>query len=425
MAAVVDVETTGLDCSVDEIIEIGVVLFTFNGGTGEVLGPVDSYAGLREPKVGIHPRAQAKHGLSLEALKGQRLDEERIRDLLERAEFIVAHNAPFDRRFVSRAFPKLPAKPWVCSISSVDWCAFGAPSSKLDDLRDYFQIRGGPRHRAVSDAHATLDLLSIRDGAGFPIFRCLVEGSSAAPPLVPEAGVVQAPRKKLPLRYREPGATVIESAGATIIGGDESKRPSAGALRELMALLSVIIADGVIDDEEVRSLDAWMMGNVSLSREFPFNVLATQLSRVLGNGCPNMRELSHLMDLARQILHPASLGTIDLRTVEDTPLTQPPPAVLFPAQTFVFTGEFLFGEKSECERVTTDLGGIRKAGVTKATDYVVAGALGSGEWIHGCYGTKIQKAIENIRGGSTTSIISEAHWFAAVSAELALANARR
>jgi len=119
--------------------------------------------------------------------------------------------------------------------------------------------------------------------------------------------------------------------------------------------------------------------------------------------------------LTLEILHPESLGRLDLSTISKTPLTQPPPQIRFSGREFVLTGNFYFGKKAECQRATSHCGGICKDTVTLATDYVVVGGKGSQFWIYGKYGSKIQKAITNIRDGATTAIVSEETWFNAIS----------
>jgi NAD-dependent DNA ligase len=177
-----------------------------------------------------------------------------------------------------------------------------------------------------------------------------------------------------------------------------------------MDLLGGIVADGVVTAEEFRILDQWLMQNSDLTREFPFNILARQLSEILADGRVEIAEFEKLHEVILQILHPLSLGCIDLSKVKETPMTQPPPHITFAERAFVFTGNFYFGEKSACEKATTSRGGLCKRSVTRATDYIVVGGKGSADWIYGSYGSKIEKAIDNVRSGCGTAIISEARW---------------
>lgn len=175
LAAVVDVETTGLSPAVDEIIEICVILFSFSPDSAEIRGTIDRYSGLREPRVGIHPAAQEIHGLSLEELRGHKLDEERLSNLFRRADFLIAHNASFDRSFVTRLFPEARDRPWLCSMRGIDWVASGCAGRSLDLLRTHFRLETAEHHRAAADAAVTLELLSTRDSTGRPFFGYLLE----------------------------------------------------------------------------------------------------------------------------------------------------------------------------------------------------------------------------------------------------------
>lgn len=157
--AFIDVETTGLDPSYDQIIEMAVVLFAFRPGTGEILGIVDTYSGLQEPTVPISPGAQRVHGIRLQDVRGKRLDRDRIQSLLSRADILIAHNAKFDRGFVQRLFPEVAKKPWYCSMSGIDWYGKGFRSKGLQQLLRAHRIRPGKAHRALDDAKAAVTLL--------------------------------------------------------------------------------------------------------------------------------------------------------------------------------------------------------------------------------------------------------------------------
>lgn len=423
LAAIVDVETTGLQPALDEIIEIGAILFALDPNSGEVLQRLECYSGLREPKVGIHPAAQEIHGLSLAMLKGHHIDEDRLRCLFTRAEFIIAHNASFDRGFLARLLPETGNKPWLCSMRGIDWIKVGCPGRSLEILRSHFFLNNGQQHRAAADAETALAVLSEHDVDGRPFLAHLLarlpEKVAELQRLREEPAIPRTPRAAF--RYKARWATaptaetvVLGPVGITFTRTALRRRDPSPAVRELMELLSGIVADGVIDTEEFRVLDEWLMQNSNLSREYPFNVLVTHLSRILEDGRVETKELEQLREVVLQILHPESLGSIDLATVKQTPLTQPPPRVSFAGRIFVFTGNFEFGEKSECERATIDKGGICKPNVTRATDYVVVGGKGSPEWVYGNYGTKIEKAVERIRNGCTTAIVSESHWVAAL-----------
>ena len=93
-------------------------------------------------------------------VKGHILCGKRIRDVLSRAEFMVAHNARFDYEFVVRLFPEAAQRSWLCSMSQVDWRRHGYYSRGLQNLLAAHAIPvRGSAHRAGSDCRGALALL--------------------------------------------------------------------------------------------------------------------------------------------------------------------------------------------------------------------------------------------------------------------------
>jgi len=165
-AAIIDVETTGLDPRTDEVIELAALLFAFDPRRGTVHGVLDVYSGLREPLRSIPQSAVRVHGITDEVVRGQRLNTARILSLLGKARFVIAHNANFDRSFVSRHIPAAAAKPWLCSMHGIDWYGRGHGSRSLQALLRDHRVDVGGAHRALSDARALLILLSHPSPAG-------------------------------------------------------------------------------------------------------------------------------------------------------------------------------------------------------------------------------------------------------------------
>lgn len=94
--------------------------------------------------------------------------------------------------------------------------------------------------------------------------------------------------------------------------------------------------------------------------------------------------------------------------VDDSALIQ------FPDMTFCFTGQFLFGTRSACERAVTELGGVPVDTVGKRLNYLVIGTLVSPDWINTTYGRKIEKAMTLRDSGNNVSIVSEKQWSTAI-----------
>ena len=163
VAGVIDLETTGFSPITEEILELSLVLFSFNYQTGEVIEIVDEYSGLREPEVPIGRGASRVHGIYKKDVLGMTLDEKRIVTMFDAAEYIIAHNARFDYSFMIQLSNQLADKPWLCSMNGIGWRKKGLASRALQYLIEQHGIEVARKHRARDDAMATLSLISQQD----------------------------------------------------------------------------------------------------------------------------------------------------------------------------------------------------------------------------------------------------------------------
>ncbi|WP_405001311.1 exonuclease domain-containing protein [Geochorda subterranea] len=136
-----------------------MLLFAYERSSARILAVVDEYVGQRQPSRPIPAAATRVHGMSEEHVRGQTLDHQRVRALLQRAEFLVSHHAAFDRRFVLQLYPDLASRRWLCSLEGIDWRGHGFKSRSLQALLEAHAIRSDVRHRAQADCRALLALL--------------------------------------------------------------------------------------------------------------------------------------------------------------------------------------------------------------------------------------------------------------------------
>jgi len=156
-AILADVETTGLDCEKDEIIELAMVPF-FYSLAGEILGVGTPFDGLRQPAAPIPAEVTRLTGIDDAMVKGRSIDSAQVSAFAGNS-LVIAHNAGFDRRFLERFCPAVMENPWACSLNEVQWSDEGFESAKLA----YLAMSSGfyyDKHRAVHDCHATIELLS-------------------------------------------------------------------------------------------------------------------------------------------------------------------------------------------------------------------------------------------------------------------------
>jgi DNA polymerase-3 subunit epsilon len=132
----VDVETTGLDVELDEVIEIALLPFEYDLRSGRVVSVLESKAlnELRDPGVPIPPESMEIHGITDAMVDGKVVDEMRLEELVRAADLVISHNAAFDCPMVERRWKVFEEVPWACSLTDVDWRAEGFPSGKLEFL---------------------------------------------------------------------------------------------------------------------------------------------------------------------------------------------------------------------------------------------------------------------------------------------------
>ncbi|CAN7769364.1 3'-5' exonuclease [Rhizobium leguminosarum] len=173
---ILDTETTGLNARKDEIIEIGVIAFTFDatGSIGDVTG---IYGGLQQPSVSIPPEITRLTGITDDMVAGQTIDMAALKALIDPADLLIAHNAGFDRPFCEAFSDLLSGKAWACSNSEIDWASRGYEGTKLGYLigqAGYFH----DGHRAVDDCFALLEVLAREvEGSASTAFAELYEAS--------------------------------------------------------------------------------------------------------------------------------------------------------------------------------------------------------------------------------------------------------
>ena len=155
-----DVETTGIDPAAERIIEVGAVLWDWDSET-----PLEMMSRLVRPErpisaeitgiTGITDAMVEKHGRS----EAEALSE--LEALISQADFILAHNANFDRSFYLAACARHgvspSALPWLCSRVDVRY-----PESIGTRKLAYLAAEHGfispfGSHRAVLDVLTTQD----------------------------------------------------------------------------------------------------------------------------------------------------------------------------------------------------------------------------------------------------------------------------
>jgi DNA polymerase-3 subunit epsilon len=153
-----DVETTGLNTSQDEVIELAMVKFTYLPDD-RIAAVTDVFSAFNEPSIPIPEEVVELTRITDEMVAGHRIDPKVVAAFVSDAALTIAHNANFDRKFAERYWPVFERKPWACSATEVEWRKHGFDGSRLGYLLAGVGLFH-QAHRAIDDCRALLEILS-------------------------------------------------------------------------------------------------------------------------------------------------------------------------------------------------------------------------------------------------------------------------
>lgn len=179
--AVIDTETTGLKAELgDRIIDLAIAICEYGRESGRLYRVVDRYESLEDPAVPIPPEITRLTGITDDMVRGQRLDDAAVAQIMAGVGLVVCHNARFDRAFLEARYPAFAGKHFACSFEEVPWDEWGMKSAKLD----YIGYRFGlfhEAHRARADVDMLVALLAERAPDGDQTVLSLLLTSARMP----------------------------------------------------------------------------------------------------------------------------------------------------------------------------------------------------------------------------------------------------
>lgn len=184
-----------------------------------------------------------------------------------------------------------------------------------------------------------------------------------------------------------------------------------GDMQRLHGLLAGIIADSVVTEDELRGLSDWIADHEHLKTLWPYDELASLISIVLRDGVIDNEEQKLLQDFFSEFV-----ALLDDRTITAPVMLEGStlvgvcamcPEISFKGKTFCFTGASSKLTRNGFQELVESLGSSHTNAPTKNTHYLVVGAEGNPAWAFSCYGRKVEAAVKLRKQGIRLTIVHE------------------
>ncbi|MCS3765270.1 3'-5' exonuclease [Bradyrhizobium centrosematis] len=154
---IVDLDTTGLDTTRNEVIEIAAIKFGY--ADDRITSIIDTFQAFQQPSAPIEPAITALTGITDEMVEGHQIDGAALEQFVADVQIVIAHSASFDRKVAERHWPLFANCHWACSATGIDWKAHGLSGARLAYLLSECGLFHDA-HRALDDCQAALEILA-------------------------------------------------------------------------------------------------------------------------------------------------------------------------------------------------------------------------------------------------------------------------
>jgi hypothetical protein len=195
----------------------------------------------------------------------------------------------------------------------------------------------------------------------------------------------------------------------------------------LHGILHGVLADGVITTEEALELAGWVEASDHLKGYYPYDELDSLLTSVLKDGKVDEEESRQLKSffedfinysLAKRVKQAREAARLSIKT-RLPGICATCPEIKFAEKVFCFTGASRRAVRRELGEAVVTRGGTVREAITVDLNYLVVGSAGNPCWAFSCYGRKIEEAVTLRKGGHRLLIVHENDFWDAVADEKA------
>lgn len=162
-------------------------------------------------------------------------------------------------------------------------------------------------------------------------------------------------------------------------------------MQKLQELVTGIIADQIITDDEITELRLWLEEHEKLQGFYPFDKIFELVENIMLDGKMDELEEKELLRLLDAFINPQT----EIKKID------------YCGKSICLSGEFNFGSKKQVEEYLVEKGAMIAKSVTSNLDVLILGEAGSAAWKYGNYGSKYEKARQLNSKGKSIVILKE------------------
>ena len=192
-------------------------------------------------------------------------------------------------------------------------------------------------------------------------------------------------------------------------------------IQKLQGILTGILADGIINDREIRSLSEWIGDNEQLSGTYPYDEINSLLTSILMDNKIDDKERAILEVFFSEFIDTENIINLDRNKLSKLKkeitidgLCAVCPDISIPNNTFCFTGISSKTTRNEIKDLIFSLGGTYKNTISLKTDYLIIGNNNNKCWTFSCYGRKVEQAVNMRKKGRKIIVTHENDFWDAV-----------
>ncbi|MDR4892012.1 MULTISPECIES: BRCT domain-containing protein [Chryseobacterium] len=190
-------------------------------------------------------------------------------------------------------------------------------------------------------------------------------------------------------------------------------------LQLLQGIFHGILADGILNDDEIFKLHEWLSENEHLNSHYPYDEIRSLVLSIVADKKINEEERAVLTAFIKQFVELKNTEIAekvekDTEGVSISGICAVDPEITFENKTFCITGILSRGTRNELQEAISNKGGIPVNTISRKTDYLIIGDTNNACWSYSCYGRKVEKALDLRKSGHTIILVHEFDVFDAV-----------